>query len=75
VVSVATSILYASLLQILIDGNPCPSSSVFYAGLTPGYAGLYQINLKLPDVLSPDPAIRIVIGSQSSPDAIQLSAQ
>lgn len=74
VVSVATSILYASQLQILLNGDPCPSSSIYYAGLTPGFAGLYQINLKLPDVLPPNPAIRMVIGTQSSPPSIQLTA-
>jgi uncharacterized protein (TIGR03437 family) len=75
VVSVATSILYAAQLQILLNDDPCPSSSIYYAGLTPGFAGLYQINLKLPDVLPPNPAIRMVIGTQSSPASIQLQAQ
>jgi uncharacterized protein (TIGR03437 family) len=75
VVSTATTILYASELQILLNGAPCPASSIYYAGLTPGYAGLYQINLKLPDTLPANPAIRIVIGAQTSPAAIQLSVQ
>jgi uncharacterized protein (TIGR03437 family) len=74
-VSVATGILYISELQILLNGNPCPSSSIYYAGLTPGYAGLYQINLLLPDVLPSDPTIQIVMGAQSSPGAILLYAQ
>jgi uncharacterized protein (TIGR03437 family) len=67
--------LYASELQILLNGQPCASSSIYYAGLTPGFAGLYQINLILPDVLAPDPVIQIVIGPQSSPSSIQLFAQ
>jgi uncharacterized protein (TIGR03437 family) len=75
IVSTATSILYASELQILLNGQPCASSSIYYAGLTPGFAGLYQINLILPDVLPPDPAIQMVIGAQSSPASIQLFAQ
>jgi len=74
VVSKATSILYASQLQVLLNGVPCPASSIYYAGLTPGYAGLYQINLKLPDALPPDPEVQVVIGSQTSPPAIKLSA-
>lgn len=74
-VSVATGILYISELQILLNGNPCPSSSIYYAGLTPGYAGLYQINLLLPDVLPSDPTIQIVMGAQSSPGAILLYTQ
>jgi uncharacterized protein (TIGR03437 family) len=75
IVSTATSILYASELQILLNGQPCSSSSIYYAGLAPGFAGLYQINLILPDVLPPDPTIQMVIGTQSSPASIQLFAQ
>lgn len=75
IVSSATSILYASELQVLLNGMPCPASSILYAGLTPGYAGLYQINLKLPDPLPANPAIQLVMGGQTSPPAVQLSAQ
>src|SRR5580658_502333 len=72
IVSVATSILYASELQILLNGAPCPASSIYYAGLTPGFAGLYQINLLLPAILPPDPEIQMVIGTQVSPALILL---
>jgi uncharacterized protein (TIGR03437 family) len=72
IVSVATSILYESELQILLNGDPCPASSIYYAGLAPGYAGLYQINLLLPDIVPPDPAIQMVIGTQSSPGSVLL---
>jgi uncharacterized protein (TIGR03437 family) len=70
----AAPILYGSQLQILINGTPCPAASIYYAGVTPGFAGLYQINLKLPDVLPADPEIRMVIGAQTSPALIQLTA-
>jgi uncharacterized protein (TIGR03437 family) len=75
IVSVATSILYESELQILLNGDPCPASSIQYAGLAPGYAGLYQINLLLPDVVPPDPAIQMVIGTQASPGSVLLYVQ
>jgi uncharacterized protein (TIGR03437 family) len=75
IVSSATSILYAAELQILLNGQPCPSSSIYYAGLAPGFAGLYQINLILPDILPSDPVIQMVIGAQASPASIQLFAQ
>ncbi len=75
IVSVATSILYASELQVLLNGNPCPASSIYYAGLTPGFAGLYQINLMLPALLPPDPEIQMVIGTQASPALVQLFTQ
>jgi uncharacterized protein (TIGR03437 family) len=75
IVSVATSILYASELQILLNGDPVPASSIYYAGAAPGYAGLYQINLGLPAVLPPDPSIQMVLGAQASPGAVLLYTQ
>jgi uncharacterized protein (TIGR03437 family) len=70
----AAPILYGPQLQVLLNGNPLPAASIFYAGVTPGFAGLYQINVKLPDVLPADPEIRVVIGAQASPASIQLTA-
>lgn len=70
----AASILYASQMQIFLNGSALPQENIYYAGVTPGFAGLYQINLKLPDALPSDPNIQIVIGNQSSPPAIQLYA-
>ncbi len=32
--------------QVLIDGEPC---TVYFSGLAPGFVGLYQINLRVPD--------------------------
>ena len=59
-------------LQILLDGTAVPSQNILYAGLTPSFAGLYQINLRLPDAFSPNPVIQIVVGSDSSPTTVQL---
>jgi uncharacterized protein (TIGR03437 family) len=73
--SAAAAILYAPQLRILLNGVACPPSSVYYAGVTPGYAGLYQINLRLPDVLRADPEIRIAIGAQTSPASIRLTVR
>jgi uncharacterized protein (TIGR03437 family) len=72
IVSTATWILAAAQLQILIDGQLCQSCAVYYAGLTPGFAGLYQINLRLPEDLPPDAGIQVSVGAVSSPAGIQL---
>jgi uncharacterized protein (TIGR03437 family) len=68
----AAQITSLSSLQILLNGNPAPAQNILYAGLTPGFAGLYQINLQLPDSFSPNPVIQIVVGSDSSPATVQL---
>lgn len=75
VVQRAATILYVSQLQVLLNGAVCPAASILYAGVTPGFAGLYQINLKLPDVLSANPEIRVSIGTQISPEAVQLPSR
>jgi uncharacterized protein (TIGR03437 family) len=75
IVQSAAPILYLSELQILLNGVPCPPQSILYAGVTPGFAGLYQINLQLPLTLAPNPQIQMLIGTQTSPSAIQLQTQ
>jgi uncharacterized protein (TIGR03437 family) len=71
----AATILYASQMQILLNSVPLPAASTYYAGVTPGFAGLYQINLRLPNVLPANPEIQIVFGAQGgSPATVLLYA-
>lgn len=72
--TVAAPILAAPQMQILVGGVAVPAHNVLYAGLAPGYAGLYQINLRIPDTLPANPEIRIAVGAQMSPASIQLPA-
>jgi uncharacterized protein (TIGR03437 family) len=53
-------------LVVTADGSPLPPEAIYYAGLTPGFAGLYQINLKLPEDVGPNPELRIRILDQES---------
>ena len=71
----AFPIYYLSQFQILLNGVACPPGDVLYAGLAPGFAGLYQINLRLPDDVTADPQIQVSIGPQISPAFIQLAVQ
>ena len=71
----AFPIYYRSQLQILLNDVPCPPSDILYAGLAPGFAGLYQINLQLPDDVGANPQIQVSIGPQISPAFIQLPVQ
>ena len=75
IVSTAATILAAAQLSIILDGDACASCSVYYAGVTPGFAGLYQINVRLPDKLPANPAVQIAIGAECSPAGIQLYTQ
>jgi uncharacterized protein (TIGR03437 family) len=68
----AAQITSRASFQILLDGNPVAAENILYAGLTPGFAGLYQINLRLPDSISPNPVIQILVGSDASPATVQL---
>jgi uncharacterized protein (TIGR03437 family) len=71
----AFPLYYTSQLQVLFNGTPCPPGSVLYAGLAPGFAGLYQINLVLPSNLAANPQIQIAVGPQISPGSVQLAVQ
>ena len=61
-----------SELKILLDAKELDSDRIAYAGVTPGYAGLYQINLWLPENVGADPEIRVALGDDISPPGIQL---
>ncbi|SRR5579883_196245 len=53
--------------RVLLDGADVDPRLIQYAGVTPGFAGLFQINLKLPDDAPSNPEIRIGYGDQLSP--------
>ena len=52
---------------VLLDGLPVDPSLIEYVGVTPAYAGLYWINLRLPIGVSPQPEIRISTADAISP--------
>lgn len=61
--------------QVWLNGNPVPVSGVPYAGVTPGYAGLYQVNLILPADVPSNPQIQIGWAGQMSPPQLFLPVQ
>jgi uncharacterized protein (TIGR03437 family) len=71
----ANPILAVSDLKVTLAGVPLDSASVKYAGVTPGWAGLYQINLVLPDKLPPDPEIIVSIANQASLAGLKLAVR
>jgi uncharacterized protein (TIGR03437 family) len=69
----ATPINNLNGLKVTIGGVVLSPSAILYAGVTPGYAGLYQINLVLPSNLPGDPEVIITIGNQSSSTGVKLA--
>jgi uncharacterized protein (TIGR03437 family) len=53
--------------QVELNGTAVDSKLIQYAGIAPGFAGLFQINLQLPADCPPNPEIRIGFGSNLSP--------
>jgi uncharacterized protein (TIGR03437 family) len=60
--------------RVILNGEAVDSARVSYAGLTPGFAGLYQVNLQLPVDLGEDPEIRLAAGGLVSPAGVRLPA-
>ncbi len=58
--------------SVLIDGAAADPAAVNYAGLAPGFAGLYQVNLQLPGTVGSNPEIRLSIGGAVSVPKIHL---
>jgi len=58
--------------RVYLDGVAVPQDRIGYSGLAPLCAGLYQINVRLPEVVGPDPEIRIGVGADISPPFTRL---
>ena len=59
-------------LRVWVAGKLLDPANVLYAGASPGTPGLYEVNLKLPQQLTPDPEIRLAIGDHKSPAGTKL---
>jgi uncharacterized protein (TIGR03437 family) len=62
-------------LKITLDGVSVDPALILYAGVAPGFGGLYQINLQLPSNVGANPAIRAAMGGESSPAGLSLPVQ
>lgn len=59
-VPISAAPLLASL-TIFLDGVPVAPGAIAYAGLAPKFAGLYQINMTLPESTGPNPEVRVQV--------------
>jgi uncharacterized protein (TIGR03437 family) len=62
-------------VQVLLNGAALDPSLIQYAGLTPGSAGVYQVNVQLPNSLGANPQIQLSAGGQTSAGNILLPVQ
>ncbi len=61
-------------LSVTLDNSPLDPSAIQYAGVVPGSAGLYQLNLALPSTVSPgDHPITMTINGSTSPASAYLT--
>ena len=51
----------ARLPQVAIGGQPVPAANIQFAGLSPGFVGLYQLNVQLPPGIPAGDAIPVEI--------------
>jgi uncharacterized protein (TIGR03437 family) len=71
----AAWIVDRSDFRVVLNGTDVDPAGIEYAGVTPGFGGLFQINLLLPDSVPANPQIQIGYGNQLSPAGLFLPVQ
>jgi uncharacterized protein (TIGR03437 family) len=70
----AAVLVEAAHFRVELDGEAVAPERLAYVGIAPGFAGLYQINVQLPERLSRAPGIRIGFEGRMSPGEVRLPA-
>jgi uncharacterized protein (TIGR03437 family) len=47
--------------DVVINGRPVPAADVQFSGLGPGFVGLWQLNVKIPDSVPPGNSISVLV--------------
>jgi uncharacterized protein (TIGR03437 family) len=72
IATAAAPIVHMGDFQIAFDGVPVDFARIGYAGLTPGNAGLYQVNVQLPDDVGENPEVRVSVAGVVSRAGIRI---
>lgn len=65
----------AETFAFTIGGVPITGSALVYAGLAPGFVGLYQFNVIVPNVPDGDQPVTVRVGSATVPQTLFLSVR
>jgi uncharacterized protein (TIGR03437 family) len=57
--------------DVLLDGARLERTNIRYAGVAPFFAGLYQVNIIVPDWIAEFPEIRLSVKGQTSPTGVR----
>jgi uncharacterized protein (TIGR03437 family) len=68
----ASEIVDRASLRVTFNGVAVDPARIAYAGVTPLCAGVYQINLYLPENLPVDPELRLFVGDAASQAGLKL---
>lgn len=71
----AASVTPMSSFSMMINGSPVSSQQILYAGVVPTFAGLFQINVQLPNDTPANPQIQIGYAGIMSPAGRALPVQ
>jgi uncharacterized protein (TIGR03437 family) len=71
----AANMLAIASLKVTLDGTAVDPSLIKYAGLTPGCAGLYQINIYIPNETHNNPEIQVTAGNLPPQAGLKLPVQ
>jgi uncharacterized protein (TIGR03437 family) len=71
----AANMLAIASLKVTLDGTAVDPSLIKYAGLTPGSAGLYQINIYIPDGAHDNPEIQVTAENLPPQTGLRLPVQ
>ncbi|HTS51411.1 MAG TPA: IPT/TIG domain-containing protein [Bryobacteraceae bacterium] len=71
----AASIIGIASFTVSLDGVAVDPSAILYAGVAPGFGGLYQINLTLPASVGANPQILVAAAGSLSAAGVTLPVQ